>query len=84
MKKNTHPKYQKVLFIDSSNGKRFIRGSTLQCKEKVMHEGVEYPACYVSISAYSHPFFTGSQQFVDAEGRVDKFRKRYEKSGEKK
>ncbi|HET9295605.1 MAG TPA: 50S ribosomal protein L31, partial [Candidatus Binatia bacterium] len=24
-----------------------------------------------------HPFFTGKQKFIDAAGRVEKFRKRY-------
>ena len=79
MKKETHPQFQEVLFVDSSNGKRFVRKSTMKCKATEKHEGKEYPVCFVSISSYSHPFFTGSQQFVDSEGRVDKFRKRYVK-----
>jgi large subunit ribosomal protein L31 len=31
----------------------------------------------VDICAKCHPFFTGESRIVDAEGRVDKFRKRY-------
>lgn len=77
MKKNTHPKYQKVLFIDSATGRRFVCGSSLQSKEVETFEGVEYPVCRLSVSSYSHPFFTGSKALVDAEGRVDKFKKRY-------
>lgn len=77
MKKNTHPKYQKVLFVDTSTGKKFVCGSTLKPEATETFEGVEYPVYQVSISSASHPFFTGSQQFVDTEGRVDKFRKRY-------
>jgi large subunit ribosomal protein L31 len=77
MKKEIHPDYQKVLFVDSSTGHKFICGSTLKTKERDTFEGVEYPVCRVSISSASHPLFTGSKQFVDAEGRVDKFRKRY-------
>lgn len=77
MKKNTHPNYQEVLFVDSSTGHRFIIGSSLQPKEKEKFEGKEYPVYHLSTSAYSHPFFTGSSKFVDAEGRVDKFKKRY-------
>lgn len=77
MKKETHPKYQQILFVDSSTGHRFIIGSTLQCNQTEMFEGKEYPVCHLSTSAYSHPFFTGSNKFVDAEGRVDKFKKRY-------
>lgn len=82
MKKNTHPPYQDVLFVDSSTGIRFICGSTLQPKERETFEGKEYPVCRVSISSASHPFFTGATQFIDSEGRVDKFQKRYMKKKE--
>lgn len=77
MKKDVHPKYQKVLFVDSSTGHKFICGSTLKTNEREVFEGQEYPLCRLSISSASHPLFTGSKQLVDAEGRVDKFRKRY-------
>jgi large subunit ribosomal protein L31 len=42
-----------------------------------MHEGKEYPVYKMAISSASHPFFTGAGQFIDTEGRVDKFTKRY-------
>ncbi len=84
MKKQGHPPYQEVLFIDSSTGFRFVCGSTLQPKEKEMYEGKEYPVYKVAVSSASHPFFTGSNQFIDSEGRVDKFVKRYAKKAEKK
>jgi large subunit ribosomal protein L31 len=77
MKKNTHPKYQLVLFVDMASGYRFVCGSTLQPTEKEVFEGVEYPVYRLSVSSASHPFFTGSKALVDAEGRVDKFKKRY-------
>lgn len=77
MKKETHPKYQQVLFEDTSTGARFVCGSSLQPAETVTHEGKEYPIYRVSVSSCSHPLFTGSSGLVDAEGRVDKFRKRY-------
>jgi large subunit ribosomal protein L31 len=78
MKKNdTHPKYQKILFIDSATGKKFVCGSTLQPKERETFEGVEYPVYYLPTSSYSHPFFTGSNQLADSEGRVKKFKDRY-------
>ncbi|MEN9344105.1 MAG: ribosomal protein type [Chlamydiota bacterium] len=82
MKKQGHPPYQEVLFIDSATGHRFVCGTTLQPKEKEVFEGKEYPAYKVSISSASHPFFTGSKQFIDSEGRVDKFVKRYAKKAE--
>lgn len=77
MKKNTHPKYQQILFVDTSTGRKFVCGSTLQPKETEKFEGVEYPVYRLAISSASHPLFTGSAGLVDAEGRVDKFRKRY-------
>lgn len=78
MKKDTHPKYNDVLFVDSSTGFKFICGSTVQSKETETFEGKEYPVVHVSISSTSHPFFVGGKQFVDTEGRVDKFTKRYQ------
>ena len=77
MKKNTHPEYQEVVFEDSATGKKFICGTTLRPKETIKFEGKEYPLCRLSVSSSSHPFFTGSKALVDAEGRVDKFKKRY-------
>lgn len=77
MKKNIHPKYQQVLFVDSATGHRFVCGSTVQSEHKEKFEGQEYPVVPVSTSSASHPFFTGSKQFVDSEGRVEKFNKRF-------
>lgn len=77
MKENIHPPYREVLFVDSSTGFKFVCGSSLKTDKKEMFEGKEYPAYYVSVSSASHPFFTGSNKFMDSEGRVDKFLKRY-------
>jgi large subunit ribosomal protein L31 len=78
MKKQGHPPYQEILFVDSSTGFKFLCGSSLQPKEKEVFEGKEYPVCKLAVSSASHPFFTGSKQLLDAEGRVDKFTKRYQ------
>jgi large subunit ribosomal protein L31 len=83
MKKDTHPEYQQVLFVDSSTGTKFLIGSTIKTDKTEVYEGKEYPAVHVPVSSASHPFFTGSQQFIDSEGRVDKFMKRYGKKGKK-
>lgn len=77
MKKQGHPQYQEILFVDSSTGYKFVCGSTLQPKDTEEFEGKKYPVYRVAISSASHPFFTQKNQFVDAEGRVDKFKKRY-------
>ena len=67
MKKDTPPPYQDVLFIDSSNGTKFIIGSTFQSKEKEVFEGTEYPVCRLAVSSASHPFFTKTKKFIDFE-----------------
>lgn len=78
MKKEGHPPYQDVLFVDSSTGTKFVCGSTLQPKEKETFEGKEYPVSRIPVSSASHPFFTGSKQLVDSEGRIAKFNKKYD------
>jgi large subunit ribosomal protein L31 len=77
MKEKTHPAYQEILFVDSSNGDKFVCGSTLQPKETEEFKRKTYPVYRVAVSSTSHPFFTGSKQFIDTEGRVDKFSKKY-------
>lgn len=79
MKKDTHPSYQEVLFVDSSTNDKFLCFSTIGSKETEEYNGKEYPVIRVSVTSASHPFFTGSDKFIDTEGRVDKFRKRYQK-----
>jgi large subunit ribosomal protein L31 len=34
---------------------------------------------HLDICSKCHPFFTGKQKIVDAEGRVEKFKKKYAK-----
>jgi large subunit ribosomal protein L31 len=80
MKKQGHPPYQEILFVDSSTGFKFVCGAALQPKEVEKFEGKEYPVVRVSTSSASHPFWTKSNQFVDSEGRVDKFMKKYKKT----
>lgn len=82
MQDKKHPHYQEVLFVDSSTGAKFVIGSTLQPKEREMFEGKEYPLYRVPVSSASHPFYTKANQFVDSEGRMDKFAKRYQRKTE--
>jgi len=79
MKKQGHPPYQEVLFIDESSQDKWVCRSTYQTDERETFEGQEYPVCRVAISGYSHPAYTGTQQFVDTEGRIDKFRRKYQR-----
>jgi large subunit ribosomal protein L31 len=81
MKKGLHPEnYRFVVFKDMSNGTQFLSRSTTYSKEMVKWEdGNEYPLIKLEISNTSHPFFTGQNVLVDTAGRIDKFKKRYEK-----
>jgi large subunit ribosomal protein L31 len=84
MKKGIHPEnYRDVVFKDMSNGELAITKSTVKTKETIEIEGTEYPLVKLEISSTSHPYFTGKMKFVDSAGRVDKFKKRYEKFSKK-
>jgi len=39
---------------------------------------------HVDICSACHPFYTGKQKLVDAEGRVEKFKKKYANVGKTK
>ncbi len=77
MKTDIHPKYHPVVFMDTTTGYQFLSGSTKSSKETVEFEGAEYPLIRVEISSDSHPFYTGRQKFTQADGRVDRFNKKY-------
>ena len=80
MKKDIHPSdYRLVVFKDMSNGQLFINKSTVNTKDTIEVDGVEYPLVKLEISSASHPFYTGKMKVVDTAGRVDKFRNRYAK-----
>lgn len=77
MKKDIHPNYHPVIFQDMTSGKRFITHSTITSAKKEEIDGVTYDVISVGVTSDSHPFFTGQKQFVDTEGRIDKFQKRF-------
>jgi large subunit ribosomal protein L31 len=77
MKKDLHPKYNPVVFVDMTTGKRFVSRSTKTSEKKEVIDGVEHSIISIGITSDSHPFFTGLAQFVDTEGRIDKFQKRF-------
>jgi len=64
MKKEIHPEYFPDAVVTCACGAEYKVGSTKQ-------------EAHVAICAQCHPFFTGKQKFVDTEGRVDLFRRRY-------
>ena len=82
MKSDIHPQnYRPVIFRDSANGQAFLgKSSTRTSLTAKWEDGKEYPLVLMGISAFSHPFYTGHQTFVDTAGRVDKFQQRLAKT----
>ena len=70
MKEGIHPKYHEVEVVCAC-GHTF---RTRSAAEKI----------HVEICSNCHPFYTGQQKMVDTAGRVERFRKRYEKVGAKR
>ena len=59
MKKGIHPEsYRLVAFKDMSNDDIFISKSTIETKETIEVNGVEYPLVKLEISRTSHPYYT--------------------------
>jgi len=69
MKKDIHPKYQE-LSISCACG-------------AVMSTKSTQSAIRLDICSSCHPFFTGTQKIVDTEGRVERFKKKYQKFAKK-
>ena len=67
MKPDIHPEYSDIHVVCSC-GNEFTTRST---------QGGEL---HVEVCSACHPFFTGKQKIMDTAGRVDKFRKRYNRS----
>ncbi|MBM4462485.1 MAG: 50S ribosomal protein L31 [Chloroflexi bacterium] len=66
MKDKIHPKYYSNAKINCACGNSFITGAT---KKEIR----------VEVCSKCHPFFSGEQRIVDTAGRVERFRRRYEK-----
>ena len=80
MKANIHPEYREVVFQDLSSDFAILTRSTISSKETIKWEdGNEYPLIKVEVSSASHPFYTGKHKLMDTGGRVDRFKRRYNK-----
>ncbi len=65
MKQGLHPQYEETTIICA-------------CGEKVVTRSTKGGEIRVEICSKCHPFYTGKQKFVDAGGRMDKFKRRLE------
>jgi large subunit ribosomal protein L31 len=66
MKKGIHPEYHTVTV-------KCACGSSVETRSTAK-------ALKVEICSHCHPFFTGKQHLVDTAGRVERFKKRYDKA----
>ena len=65
MKAGIHPDYREAV-VSCACGAKFETRTTVGDLK-------------VDICSSCHPFFTGTQKIVDTEGRVERFKKKYEK-----
>ena len=66
-----------VCFEDINTGHRYLGRSTMTSDRTETIDGQEYKVVSCSITASSHPFYTGEKRLVDTAGRIDKFNQRY-------
>ena len=71
MKADIHPDYVKTTV-------KCVCGNTWETRSTAPGD------LHVDICSACHPFYTGKQKLVDTAGRVERFRKRYEKVEAKK
>ena len=67
MKEGIHPEYV-VAKVTCSCGNSFVTRSTK-------------PEIHLELCSACHPFYTGKQKLVDTGGRVERFQRRYAKTG---
>jgi large subunit ribosomal protein L31 len=77
MKPGIHPDYHPVIFVDSATGHEWTSRSTLTSRETRTVDGQEVPVVRLEITSMSHPFWTGRTRELDADGNIDRFRRRY-------
>jgi large subunit ribosomal protein L31 len=78
MKPGIHPDYHPVVYQDRATGDAFLTRSTAGSDRTIeWSDGNTYPLISVDITAFSHPFWTGSARVLDNAGQVEKFRRRY-------
>jgi len=79
VKKEGHPEYHPVCFVDVSTNRKFLTRSTMRSKQKEVIDGVEYFVVVRDVTSDSHPAYTGEKRFVDSAGRVEKFKSKFQR-----
>jgi large subunit ribosomal protein L31 len=70
MKTAIHPQYYDKINVKCACGNKWTTGSTVK-------------EINLGICSKCHPFYTGQEKILDTRGRVDRFKKRLEKSAGK-
>jgi large subunit ribosomal protein L31 len=65
MKSGIHPRYTNAKIV-------CVCGNVIETRSTL-------PETHVEICSSCHPFYTGKQKLMDTAGRVEKFRRKYEK-----
>lgn len=82
MKKYIHPQYRPVIFRDASTGQSFLTNSTRTSPATMTwKDGKEYPVIDVETPSASRPLRAGRTVMLDAVGGVERFRRRYGRTG---
>ncbi len=79
MKKDIHPNYREVVFLDVQTGKKFFIRSTIQTTDHIEIDNQNYPLFKCDVTSKSHPFYTGAQNKIIGTRRLEKFRARFPK-----
>ncbi len=79
MKKNIHPDYREIVFLDVQTGKKFFIFSTIQTEETIEIDKKVYPLFKCDVTSESHPFYTGAQTRIVGTKRVERFKARFAK-----
>ncbi|MEE2778191.1 MAG: type B 50S ribosomal protein L31 [Acidobacteriota bacterium] len=77
MRKEIHPEYHPVVFVDTGAEFEFTSRSTMSSEETREIDGIDHYVIKLEIASASHTFFTGKQHFVDTAGRIEKFQRKY-------
>ncbi len=64
MKKGIHPEYFQTTVTCTGCATTFTTGSTI-------------PELKITVCSNCHPFYSGKDKILDAEGRVDRFKNKY-------
>jgi len=67
MKRDIHPKYQRLTVVCACGNSWETRSTS--------------SSIHVEICSKCHPYYTGKQKLIDTAGRVERFQRRYSRQG---